>query len=289
MSEQTWHLAPGVITLAATPIGNPQDASERLRIALAEADLIAAEDTRRLRALASRLGVEVKAQVTASHDHNEREKAPWLVERAQAGERVLVVSDAGMPTVSDPGFPVVEVARAAGVGVTVLPGPSAPLAALALSGISPARFSFEGFVARKSGPRRQAFAELARAQRTLIFFESPRRLAETLADAAAVFGPSREAAVCRELTKDHEDVWRGTLADLAERARDGVLGEIVLVIAPAEPTEADPATLAADALELAADGVRLKDAARQVAQAAGARPREAFEAALALKSSRETQ
>lgn len=279
-------LARGTITLGATPIGNPLDASVRLRMALEQADLIAAEDTRRLFALAARLGVQVTARVVANHEHNEAARAGELIAAAKAGERVLVVTDAGMPLVSDPGFRVVEAARAAGIAVTVLPGPSAPLVALALSGLPPARFSFEGFVARKPGERQRMFAALADADRTLIFFDSPRRLATTLDDAVAAFGPERAGAVCRELTKTHEDVWRGSLAELAERAHEGVLGEIVLLIGPAPARNADPHDLAGVALDLAAEGVRLKDAAREVAQAHGVGAREVFEAALAAKAAR---
>lgn len=276
-------LTPGTITLAATPIGNPLDASERLRLALAEADVIAAEDTRRLAGLAARLGVSVRARVLATNDHTERARAPYLIEAARAGERVLLVSDAGMPTVSDPGFPVVTAARAAGVPVTVLPGPSAPLTALALSGLPPARFAFEGFVPRRAGERDRLFAELANDRHTLVFFDSPRRLADTLTAASAAFGADRRACVCRELTKTHEDVWEGTLAELAERAGEGVLGEIVLVIAPADEAAADPADLAERALALAAEGLRLKQAAKEVAAACGASAREVYEAALTRK------
>ncbi|MBD3689144.1 16S rRNA (cytidine(1402)-2'-O)-methyltransferase [Nanchangia anserum] len=278
-------LIPGTIALAATPIGNPLDASVRLRRALAEADVIAAEDTRRLERLAAALDVALHARIVASHDHNERDRAPWLIEEAQAGKRVLVVSDAGMPLISDPGFAVVQAAHEAGVALTILPGPSAPLAALALSGLSPARFSFEGFVPRKSGERGRVFAALAHEERTLIFFESPRRLADTLTAAVEAFGAERRGAVCRELTKTYEDIWRGSLADLAERARDGVLGEIVLVIAPAPAADADVSSLADEALRLAEGGMRLKDAARHVA-VAGVSARDIFHEALAHKASR---
>lgn len=281
VTPSTWSLPAGTITVAATPIGNPLDASPRLRLALTQADVIAAEDTRRLAGLASRLGVDIEARIVSSHEHNEAARIPQLLEAARAGQRVVVVSDAGMPTVSDPGFPLVEAAAEAGVPVSVIPGPSAPLVALACSGLPTARFSFEGFLPRKSGERRETFAAFKDARRTLIFFDSPRRLADSLADASAVFGPDRPAAVCRELTKQHEDVWRGTLAQLAERAREGVLGEIVVLIGPApQEASADVDALVQKALELAAGGMRLKAATKFVAKEAGASARDIYEAAL---------
>lgn len=278
-----WPPAPGTITLAATPIGNAGDASPRLRDALAYADVVAAEDTRRLLNLAQRLGVHVSGHVMAFHEHNERAKAPELIEAARAGRSVLMVSDAGMPSVSDPGYRLVVAAAEAGVPVTVAPGPSAVLTALALSGLASDRFSFEGFVPRKGGERRKALAALADEQRTMIFFESPRRVHDTLASMAEAFGEGRPAALCRELTKTFEEVRRAPLGELVASTADEVLGECVIVVAGAEPAQADPDDAARRALALADEGARLKDAAAQVAAAAGLRTNEVYRAALALR------
>lgn len=273
----------GVITLAATPIGNDADASARLRAGLAQADLIAAEDTRRVRALASRLGVEMTGRVIAFHEHNERERAGELIEAARAGQAVLMVSDAGMPSVSDPGYRLVTAAAAAGVPVTVAPGPSAVLTALTLSGLASDRFCFEGFLPRKAGEQRRALEALAHEGRTMIFLESPRRVADTLALMAQVLGGGRQAAVCRELTKVHEEVRRASLSELAAWASQGVLGEVVLVVAGAPARVADPQEAAVRALALAHEGMRLKAAAAQVAGDLGLRPNEVYRAALAAR------
>src|SRR6188768_3198867 len=206
----------GRIVLAATPIGNLADASPRLVEALASADVVAAEDTRRALDLARGLGVTIAGRLVALHDHNERERANGLVADAAGGALVLLVSDAGMPTVSDPGFRVVQAAAAAGVPVTVLPGPSAVLAALAVSALATDRFVFEGFLPRKGGERDRALVALSREPRTLVFFEAPHRLAESLAAMARAFGDSREASVSRERTKTVEETRRGTLAELAQ-------------------------------------------------------------------------
>lgn len=274
---------PGVITLAATPIGNTADASARLRRAMAQAGLIAAEDTRRLRALAQRLGVEISGRVMSFHEHNERQRAPELIEAARAGTSVLVVSDAGMPGVSDPGYRLVTAAVQAGVPVTVAPGPSAVLTALALSGLACDRFCFEGFVPRKPGERRRAVEALAGQERTMVLFESPRRVHETLTVMAQVLGADRPAALCRELTKTHEEVRRATLGELAASTADGVLGEVVLVVAGAAPAAADLQQAAHDALDLAEQGRRLKEAAGEVARSVGLRPNEVYRAALVLR------
>ena len=279
-------LRGGTITLAATPIGNVSDASLRLRRALEQADLIAAEDTRRLRSLAQRLDVEPRGRVIAFHEHNERERAAELLEAARAGLRVLVVSDAGMPSVSDPGYRLVQAAVREQVPVTVAPGPSAVLTALALSGRASDRFCFEGFPPRRSGERRRVLSSLAREPRTLIFFESPRRVHDTLTDMVGAFGAGRRAALCRELTKTHEDVRRATLGELAALTDGGALGEIVLVVAGADSAGADPAGAAREALALAGEGMRLKTAAGVAARAAGLRPNEVYRAALELRGDR---
>ena len=276
-------LRPGAITLAATPIGNMGDVTDRLRHALAAADLIAAEDTRRLRALAQRAGVRVVARLVSFHEHNERDRAAQLVSAARDGARVLVVSDAGMPSVSDPGYRLVVAADKAGVPVTVVPGPSAVLTALALSGLATDRFCFEGFPPRRSGERGRVLSSLAREPRTLIFFESPRRVHDTLTDMVGAFGAGRRAALCRELTKTHEDVRRATLGELAALTDGGALGEIVLVVAGADRADADPAGAAREALALAGEGMRLKTAAGVAARAAGLRPNEVYRAALELR------
>lgn len=276
-------LRPGVITLAATPIGNAADASARLRAALGGAGLIAAEDTRRLWALAQRLGVEITGRVVSLHEHNERQRAGELIEAARAGQGVLVVSDAGMPSVSDPGYRLVRAAVEAGVEVSVAPGPSAVLSALALSGLASDRFCFEGFLPRRAGERRRAITALSAEERTMVLFESPRRVHETVTMMAQILGQDRPAALCRELTKTHEEVRRATLGELARSTEAGVLGEVVLVVAGARPEAADPREAARAALSLADQGLRLKDAAGQAARAAGLRPNEVYREALALR------
>ena len=276
-------LRPGAITLAATPIGNMGDLTDRLRRALATADIIAAEDTRRLRALVQRAGVRVVARLVSLHEHNERDRAAHLISAARDGARVLVVSDAGMPSVSDPGYRLVVAADGAGVPVTVVPGPSAVLTALALSGLATDRFCFEGFPPRRPGERGRVLRSLAREPRTLIFFESPRRVHDTLTDMVGAFGAGRRAALCRELTKTHEEVRRATLGELAAMTDGGALGEIVLVVAGADPADADPAGAAREALALAGEGMRLKAAAGAAARAAGLRPNEVYRAALELR------
>ena len=272
-----------MLLLAATPIGNLGDASSRLREALAEASVIAAEDTRRTAQLMRLLGVETRAELVALHDHNERDRAAALVERA-ASELVVLVSDAGMPTVSDPGFRVVQLAAERGVEVSAIPGPSAVLAALAVSGLPTDRFAFEGFPPRKAGERLRALAALAAERRTLVFFEAPSRVAETLAALAEAFGPERPAAVCRELTKLHEEVRRGGLAELAEWAAGGVRGEVVLVVGGAPAGTVSPEAALAEVARLIEGGERLKDATRAVAEATGLSARELYAAALAARS-----
>jgi len=279
MTENRWEPA-GVIVLAATPIGNTEDASPRLVRLLGEADLIAAEDTRRLRALAARLGVQVTARVLSYHEHNEQARTETVLQTAAAGGTVLVVTDAGMPAVSDPGFRVVRAAAEAGVQVTAAPGPSAALTALALSGLPSDRFCFEGFPPRKPGERDRALAALADEQRTMIFFESPHRIAATLQAMAEAFGPDRPATVCRELTKTFEEVRRGPLAALAEWASDQVRGELSIVVAGAEPATPEPEDLLAEVLRRTEAGERLKDVTAELSAAHRVSRRELYEAAL---------
>jgi 16S rRNA (cytidine1402-2'-O)-methyltransferase len=222
---------PGTLVVAAAPIGRPGDASPRLASALAQAGVIAAEDTRRVRRLAAALGVQPAGRLVSYYDDVEQGRVPGLLAALRSGDDVLLVTDAGMPGVSDPGYRLVAAAAAAGLRVTVLPGPSAVTAALAVSGLPSDRFCFEGFPPRRGGERARRFAALAAEPRTLVFFESPRRVAATLAQLAVAFGPGRRAVVCRELSKTHEEIRRGTLAELAQWAAGGLLGEVALVVA----------------------------------------------------------
>lgn len=272
-----------MIILAATPIGNLGDASARLREALEEASVVASEDTRVTQRLLAGLGIANRPRLIALHEHNERQKAAELVELARDRD-LLVLSDAGMPTVSDPGFPLVQEAVAAGVGVSAIPGPSAVITALAVSGLPTDRFAFEGFLPRKAGERARRLAELAGDRRTLVFFESPSRLAASLTALAEAFGAERPAAVCRELTKLHEEVRRGGLAELAAWAEGGVRGEICVVVGGAPEERADAAGSLERVLELEASGTRLKDAVALVAAESGLGKRELYEAALAARN-----
>jgi 16S rRNA (cytidine1402-2'-O)-methyltransferase len=253
----------GRLLLAATPLGQVGDASARLVEALGSADVIAAEDTRRVRTLAQALGVKPAGRVVSFFDQNEASRVPTLVDEIVAGATVLVVSDAGMPLISDPGYRLVAACAEAGFRVSCLPGPSAVTTALAVSGLPSDRFCFEGFAPRKHAARTSWLAALSDEQRTCVFFESPRRLAECLRDAVDALGPDRRAVVCRELTKTHEEIKRGSLGQLAEWAADGVLGEITVVLAGAVP-RADVATLVAEVLALVDAGERVKDACAQV-------------------------
>lgn len=271
-----------MIILGATPIGNLGDVTRRLVEALSTATVIAAEDTRVTVHLLKALGIENRPTLISLHDHNEREKAAELVELGRNAD-VLVLSDAGMPTVSDPGFHLVDAAAAAGVVVTALPGPSAVLTALAVSGLPTDRFTFEGFLPRKPGDRRKALRGLADEARTMVFFESPNRIAASLADLATVFGADRRVVVCRELTKFFEEVKRGTAQELADWASAGVKGEICVVVAGAEPRTMDLATGVAEVQRLLAAGARLKDAAAEVSSATGLSKRDLYEAGLASR------
>ncbi len=271
-----------VIILAATPIGNLGDASQRLRDALANAEVIASEDTRTTVQLMRALGIENRPRLIPLHEHNEVERAAEIVELARTTD-VLVLSDAGMPAISDPGFPLVAAAATAEVTVTLLPGPSAVLMALALSGLPTDRFAFEGFLPRKG--RLAALRELAAERRTLVFFESPHRIGDSLADLATAFGADRRVAVCRELTKLHEEIVRGTASELASRFAEGARGEIVIVVEGAAAPVSDLPTGIARVLELVAGGSRLKEAAAEVAELTGLSRRDLYEGALAARRS----
>jgi 16S rRNA (cytidine1402-2'-O)-methyltransferase len=274
----------GRLILAAAPIGTPQDASFRLAAALSATPLIAAEDTRRLRRLARSLGVSLTGRIISYYEDVEAARGPVLLGAFAGGQDVLLVTDAGMPGISDPGYRLVRDAVAAGITVTVLPGPSATTAALAVSGLPTDRFCFEGFVPRKAGERARRLVGLRDERRTMVFFESPRRLAKTLADMAAAFGPGRRAVVCRELTKTHEEIRRGTLAELADWAAQGVLGEITLVIAGAPARGAGQAQDAAATVAAAEqEGRTRKEAIALAAIELGMRRRDVYDAVVKAK------
>lgn len=275
----------GRLLLAATPLGQPDDASKRLLDALETADIVAAEDTRRVRTLAQSLGVTIRGRVISLFDQNEATRVAGLVADLAAGAVVLLVSDAGMPLVSDPGYRLVTACVDAGIPVSCLPGPSAVTTALALSGLPSDRFCFEGFAPRKQSARRAWLAGLAAETRTAVFFESPRRLADCLRDAVHVLGAPRRAAVCRELTKTHEEIRRGTLGELADWAVGGVLGEITVVLAGATPV-ADLEALIVEVTALVDEGMRVKDACATVIAAHPGAPsrRDLYDAVLRARS-----
>ncbi|MFF4587754.1 16S rRNA (cytidine(1402)-2'-O)-methyltransferase [Streptomyces sp. NPDC001388] len=282
--------APGVLVLAGTPIGDVSDAPPRLAEELAGADVVAAEDTRRLRRLTQALGVTPKGRVVSYFEGNESARTPELVEDLLGGARVLLVTDAGMPSVSDPGYRLVAAAVERDVRVTAVPGPSAVLTALALSGLPVDRFCFEGFLPRKAGERLSRLREVAEERRTLVYFEAPHRLDDTLAAMAEVFGADRRAAVCRELTKTYEEVRRGPLGELAAWAAQGVRGEITVVVSGAPergPEELDAAELVRRVRVREEAGERRKEAIAAVAAEAGLPKREVFDAVVAAKNAGE--
>ena len=268
-----------MLILAATPIGNLSDASPRLVEHLVSSKFIAAEDTRSLLKLANALGIKLNARLFSLHEHNEGDRIEQILEIA-GDEEVLVVSDAGMPTVSDPGFLLVRAAVKAQVPVTIIPGPSAVLSALAVSGLPTDRFTFEGFLPRKTGDRKKAFESLLREPRTMVFFESPHRILESLEDAATVFGAERQASVSRELTKKFEHTERGTFTELIEWAKSEPKGEMVLVVAGAEVVEAKSEDLVEQVLALIEDGIGLKQAVAEIAGAAGAGKSDLYQSVL---------
>ncbi len=278
-------MTAGRLLLGATPLGQPSDASPRLVAALSSADVVAAEDTRRVRTLAKALDVVIGGKIVSFFDHVEAARVPALVDQIGAGATVLVVSDAGMPLINDPGHRLVAACLDAGLPVQCLPGPSAVTAALAVSGLPSEKFCFEGFAPRKQAARRSWLASLAGEQRTAVFFESPRRLPDCLRDAAEQLGPGRRAAVCRELTKVHEEVVRGSLDELAAWAADGVLGEITVVLAGAV-VRADLPTLVVEVSALVDAGMGVKDACAQVSAATPGTPsrRELYDAVLRSRS-----
>ena len=288
------------VVLAATPIGNTGDASARLIALMEGADIVAAEDTRRLYALANRLGIRVPGRVVAYHDHNERDKADGLLDQVEQGATVLVVSDAGMPTINDPGLAIVRRAIERGLPVTCAPGPSAVLDALCLSGLPTDRFCYEGFLPRKHSERVQHLRALKSERRTIVFYETLHRIDESMADLLDVLGPNRKMALCRELTKDYEQIRRGTIAEIRQSVVDDPpRGEMVLVIAGASEEEADaaaPATLSIEDLAVLSvdraqeDNLRIKDAISQVvaehplSDGSLANRKQVYNAVLAMKS-----
>lgn len=276
------------LVLAGAPIGRPGDASARLRTELAAADVVAAEDTRRLHRLCKDLQVTPGGRVLSYFEGNEVRRTPELLDTLRAGRRVLLVTDAGMPAVSDPGFRLVAAAAAEDLPVTCVPGPSAVTAALALSGLPSDRFCFEGFLPRRAGERRARLGGLAAERRTAVYFEAPHRLAAALADMAAVFGADRRAVVCRELTKTHEEVRRGSLAELAGWAAEGVRGEITVVVAGApEPLVALTGDeLVRQVLVREQAGLTRKESVSAVAQEVGVPRREVYDAVVQAKAGR---
>jgi 16S rRNA (cytidine1402-2'-O)-methyltransferase len=275
------------LVLAGAPIGQYGDASARLREELAAAEVLAAEDTRRLQRLCRDLGVRPAGRVVSYFEGNEVQRTPELLDALRAGQRVLLVTDAGMPSISDPGYRLVAAAAAEGLPVTCVPGPSAVTTALAVSGLPSDRFCFEGFLPRKGGERRARLGVLAAERRTTVFFEAPHRLAESLTDMAAAFGDDRAGVVCRELTKTHEEIRRGPLAALAAWAAEGVRGEVTVVVAGApEPTvELTPDELVRQVGVREAAGLTRKEAVAAVAQETGLPKREVYDAVVQAKAS----
>jgi 16S rRNA (cytidine1402-2'-O)-methyltransferase len=276
----------GRLVLGGAPLGQPGDVGPRLREVLGSADVLAVEDTRRLHRLAADLEVTFTGRLVSFYESVEQARLPGLVAAMRDGATVLLLTDAGMPSVSDPGYTLVRAAIEAGIDVTSVPGPSAVVTALAVSGLPTDRFCFEGFLPRKGGERRAALAALAAEPRTMVFYESPHRLAEALADAAGAFGADRPAAVCRELTKTHEEVRRGPLGELAAWAAEGVRGEITLVVAGAVagPVSMSPAELAAEVAAEEAAGADRKEAIRTVVGRTGLSRRVVYDAVVAAKT-----
>jgi 16S rRNA (cytidine1402-2'-O)-methyltransferase len=276
----------GRLVLGGAPLGQPGDVGPRLREVLATADVLAVEDTRRLHRLAADLEVTFTGRLVSFYESVEQARLPGLVAAMQDGATVLLLTDAGMPSVSDPGYTLVRAAIEAGIVVTSVPGPSAVVTALAVSGLPTDRFCFEGFLPRKGGERRAALAALAAESRTMVFYESPHRLAEALADAAGAFGADRPAAVCRELTKTHEEIRRGPLGELVEWAAEGVRGEITLVVAGAVagPVAMSAGELAAEVAAEEAAGADRKEAIRAVVTRTGLPRRVVYDAVVAAKT-----
>jgi 16S rRNA (cytidine1402-2'-O)-methyltransferase len=280
-------MSGGQLILAATPLGNILDASPRLKETLEQADLIAAEDTRRAKRLFADLNLEIKAPVISLFEENEIEKIPDIIEKLKSGLKVVVISDAGTPAISDPGYRLVTKAIEENISITVIPGPSAVLSALVLSGLPTDRFSFEGFIARKGKERTEILNNLNTQSRTMVIFESPRRTLQTLQDIQEIVGDDRKAAVVREISKTYEEVIRGSLKELVTWANSKeVLGEITLVIAGVENTgkkEVDDQAIA-EVKQLIAAGSSFKDAVQEVSTQRGLSRRELYEASLRLDS-----
>lgn len=266
-----------MLVLAATPIGRVSDAPPRLAEELAGADVIAAEDTRRLRRLAGDLGIEITGRVLSYFEGNEAARTPYLIELLEAGQRVVLVTDAGMPSVSDPGYRLVAAAVEKDLAMTAIPGPSAVLTALALSGLPVDRFCFEGFLPRKAGERAKRLSSLAHEPRTMVFFEAPHRTHAALTALGQAFGDDRRAAVCRELTKTYEEIKRGSLADLAAWAAEEVRGEVTLVVEGAPEQVADIKDVRAAVAEQEAAGMSRRDAIARVAAESGLPKRQVYE------------
>ena len=268
------------LVLVGTPLGNLGDASPRMREEIAAADLIAAEDTRRFLDLAERLEVQHTAKIMSLFDHNEQSRAERIADAVDSGMRVVLLTDAGMPGVSDPGYHVVKAVSDRGLPVTSAPGPTAVTTALALSGLPTDRFTFEGFLPRKSGKRRALLQSLEREERTMVFYEAPHRIVQSVEAIVEVFGHDRRIALCRELTKLHEEVIRGRAADVLLDIADGVRGEIALVVSGTDGPGVEPEDVLERVSELVTQGMRGKDAAAQVAKTAGLKTREVYEAYL---------
>jgi 16S rRNA (cytidine1402-2'-O)-methyltransferase len=286
-SEKDRRDAAGILYVVATPIGNPGDITLRAIEILRDVDLIACEDTRRTGTMLA--AHQIKKPLISHFEHNEERRVPELVERMRAGERIALVTDAGTPAISDPGYRLVRAAHEAGIRVTAVPGASAAIAALSISGIATNRFTFEGFLPSRDSSRRNALDALANESRTMIFYEAPRRLADTLADMAHAFGENRNAAVVREITKTYEETIRGSLAQLAEHfGHTDALGEIVIVVegAPENPA-ADSSSLNLTVDDLIEAGLSLKQATAVIAKLTGASRRELYQEA--LKRRRETE
>ena len=277
-------MVEGTLSVVATPIGNLGDLSERAAQVLRSVDLVLAEDTRRTGRLLAHIGSEVPQR--SLHEHNEEQRIGEVLSRLQAGEHLALVSDAGTPTVSDPGYRLLAACAEAGVTIVPIPGASALLAALVASGLPTDRVAFDGFLPRRGGPRRARLAELAREPRTTVLYLSPHRAADDLRDLADAVGGDRRAALCRELTKLHEEVRRGTLSELATGAADGVRGEVTLVVAGASPTgvtgdlEVSVADRVAEVEGLIADGLGTKAAVAEVVARIGGSRRELYQAVL---------
>ena len=277
----------GQLVLAATPIGDVQDASPRLRAALRDADVIAAEDTRRLRSLLQALDETTSARIVSYYDAVERERIPALVEELAQGKTIVLVTDAGTPSVSDPGYRLVTAAIDGGYVVTAIPGPSAVLVALAISGLPVDRFCFEGFLPRKAGERRTRLEQLAGESRTMVFFEAPHRVLESMQAMSEIFGADRPAALCRELTKTYEEVLRGSLAEVIDKATEGIRGEVTLVVQgaqPVAPTQWDDQVLAAMVRDRMEAGETSKEAIAGVAEHLGLARKQVFEAHVQSKA-----